>query len=96
MRSQEISTELGDLFHLDSSEITQLMHDSEQIGFVDFEKLGPNESLLFNGNLFRRDPMKKITAVLTSLPADEKLKLNESTETLKNMHVYLLSQLRVN
>lgn len=83
VRSQEISTELGDLFHLDSSEITQLMYDSEQIGFVDFEKLGPNESLLFNGNLFRRDAMKKITAVLDSLPADEQLKLNEFTEALK-------------
>ena len=83
VHSQEISTELGDLFHLDSSEITQLMHDSEQIGFVDFEKLGPNESLLFNGNLFRRDAMKKITAVLNSLSADEQSKLNEFTEALK-------------
>ncbi len=45
VRSQDISTELGDLFELDSSEIAQLLQDSEQIGFVDFEKLGPSESL---------------------------------------------------
>ncbi|ACT47142.1 hypothetical protein [Methylotenera mobilis] len=83
VRSQDISTELSDLFELDSSEIAQLMQDSEQIGFVDFEKLGPGESLLFNGNLFRRDAMKKITAVLDSLSADEQSKLNEFTEALK-------------
>jgi len=83
VRSQDISTELGDLFELDSSEIAQLLQDSEQIGFVDFEKLGPSESLLFNGNLFRRDAMKKITAVLDSLSVDEQSKLNEFTEALK-------------
>lgn len=47
VRPQEISTELGDLFELDNSEIAQLLQDSEQIGFVDFEKLGPSESLLY-------------------------------------------------
>ena len=57
--------------------------EAEQIGFVDAEKLGGNQTLLFNGNLFRRDTTQKIKAVLDSLSAAEQAKLNELTETLR-------------
>ena len=49
-----VAIELADSYQLGKAEIGQLMSDAEQIGFVDAEKLSPGETLLFNGNLFRR------------------------------------------
>jgi hypothetical protein len=50
---------------------------------VDVEKLGEKEKILFNGNLFRRETMKKIKAVLDSLSPGDQIKINEITEILK-------------
>ena len=79
----DVSGELADSYKLGKAEIGQLMLDAEQIGFVDAEKLSPAETLLFNGNLFRRETTRKIKAVLDSLTSAEQSKLNELTETLK-------------
>ncbi len=79
----EASEELSDLHHLAKTEINQVIFDSEQIGFVDVEKYGKNEKLLFNGNLFRREETKKIKSVLDSLSSREQSKLNELTTLLK-------------
>lgn len=78
-----VAVELADSYQLGKAEIGQLMSDAEQIGFVDAEKLSPGETLLFNGNLFRRETTRKIKAVLCSLTSAEQSKLNELTETLK-------------
>ena len=78
-----VAVELADSYFLGKAEIGQLMSDAEQIGFVDAEKLSPGETLLFNGNLFRRETTRKIKAVLDSLTSAEQSKLNELTETLK-------------
>ncbi|MDO9052589.1 MAG: hypothetical protein Q7U37_01450 [Gallionella sp.] len=78
-----VAAELADSYQLGKAEIGQLMSDAEQIGFVDAEKISPSETLLFNGNLFRRETTRKIKAVLDSLTSAEQLKLNELTETLK-------------
>jgi hypothetical protein len=79
----DVSKELVDLHCLCNTDIKQLLSDAEQIGFVDVEKLGKNESILFNGNLFRRDTTRKIKAVLDSLSSDEQVKLSELTDSLK-------------
>ncbi|MCI4003654.1 hypothetical protein MRO73_14005 [Dickeya dianthicola] len=79
----DVAVELADSYQLGKAEIGQLMSDAEQIGFVDAEKLSPGETLLFNGNLFRRETTRKIKAVLDSLTSAEQSKLNELTETLK-------------
>ncbi len=78
-----VAVELADSYQLGKAEIGQLMSDAEQIGFVDAEKLSPGETLLFNGNLFRRETTRKIKAVLDSLTSAEQSKLNDLTETLK-------------
>ena len=78
-----VAVKLADSYKLGKAEIGQLMSDAEQIGFVDAEKLSPGETLLFNGNLFRRETTRKIKAVLDSLTLSEQSKLNELTETLK-------------
>lgn len=81
--SGHVAEELADSYQLGKAEIGQLMSDAEQIGFVDAEKLSPGETLLFNGNLFRRETTRKIKTVLDSLTSAEQSKLNELTETLK-------------
>ena len=79
----EVSEELADLYHLPDSDITRLMNDAEQIGFIDVERLSGNEKVLFNGNLFRRDQTQKICKVLDSLSSDEQKCLIEVNETLQ-------------
>jgi hypothetical protein len=81
--ANDIASDLADTYKLATADLGQLFSDAEQIGFVDTEKLGSNQTLLFNGNLFRRDTTQKIKAVLDSLSTAEQAKLKELTETLR-------------
>lgn len=81
--ANDIASDLADKFKLARSDLGQLFSDAEQIGFVDTEKLDSNNTLLFNGNLFRRDATQKIKAVLDSLNPSEQVKLSEITEILR-------------
>jgi hypothetical protein len=81
--ANDVARDLADTYKLATADLGQLFSDAEQIGFVDTEKLGGNQTLLFNGNLFRRDTTQKIKAVLDSLSTAEQAKLNELTETLR-------------
>jgi hypothetical protein len=81
--ANDVASDLADTYKLATTDLGQLFSDAEQIGFVDTEKLGGNRTLLFNGNLFRRDTTQKIKAVLDSLSTAEQAKLNELTETLR-------------
>lgn len=85
INEEEVTEELADIYHFGQTEISQVIYDAEQIGFVDVEKIGENEKLLFNGNLFRRETTKKIKAVLDSLSAIDQANLTELTEILKKM-----------
>lgn len=82
-RQAEASELLADLHKLGKAEVGQLISDAEQIGFVDVERLGTNDLLLFNGNLFRRDTTRKIKTVLDSLSTGEQSKLHELTDALR-------------
>ena len=83
VRSQDAAMELADIHHLGRADIAQLLNDAEQIGFVDVERIGPDDTLLFNGNLFRRETTKKIKSVLGTLNNEERSKLTAFTEELK-------------
>lgn len=83
VESKQLCELISDKHHLSSAEMTQVIFDTEQIGFVDVENLGKTEKILFNGNLFRRDSATKIKAVLDSLKPNEQLALNELTAMLK-------------
>lgn len=80
---KDIASDLADTYKLATADLSQLFSEAEQIGFVDAEKLGNNQTLLFNGNLFRRDTTQKIKAVLDTLNRAEQLKLSELTERLR-------------
>lgn len=81
--SNEVSEKLSDTYKLAANEVKQLFYDSEKIGFVDVEPITKSESLIFNGNLFRRDSAIKTKAVLDSLSTQEQSALLELTEVLK-------------
>lgn len=81
--TNDVASDLADTYKLAVADLDQLFSEAEQIGFVDAEKLGSNQTLLFNGNLFRRDTTQKIKAVLDSLNATEQAQLNEFTEILR-------------
>lgn len=82
--SAGVSEKISDLFKLDRSNVSQLLYDSENIGFVDVEKISKEDKLFFNGNLFRRDDTAKIRRVLDSLTVPEQTKLNEFNEILRS------------
>ncbi|KYP11711.1 MAG: hypothetical protein A0129_05890 [Limnobacter sp. CACIAM 66H1] len=81
--AKDVASDLADTYKLATADLSQLFLEAEQIGFVDAEKIDSNQTLLFNGNLFRRDTTQKIKAILDSLSAAEQIKLNELTEALR-------------
>jgi len=85
IQSTLLSEKISDLYKLSSSEMSGVLFDSEQIGFVDAENINKNEKILFNGNLFRRDSAQKIKAVLDSLTQSEQISLNELSATLRRI-----------
>jgi hypothetical protein len=85
VQSTLLSEKISDLYQLSSSEMSGVLFDSEQIGFVDVENINKNEKILFNGNLFRRDSAQKIKAVLDSLTQNEQNSLNELSATLRKI-----------
>jgi hypothetical protein len=80
----EISTDLSDTFKIDTQNVSLLLDEAENIGFVDSENIDTNKKLYFNGNLFRRDETVKINAVLSSLSADEQMKLTAFSTMLSS------------
>lgn len=68
---------ISDSYSLSKSETDELFAQSEEWGFVDYEKLDDNSKFYFNGNLFKRDSVEKTHAVLSSLKGDERTKINE-------------------
>jgi hypothetical protein len=72
---------LSDEFHLSSKLVEDLLQRTETVGFVDAEGQN-NDKLFFNGNLFRRDNLTKVSRVLGSLSSTDLSKVNEIDEKL--------------
>lgn len=82
-KGEKILTEyISDTYRLSSTETDDLFMQAEDIGFVDYEKLDDNSKFYFNGNLFRREGVKKTNAVLSSLKAEDTRKINELDQIL--------------
>jgi hypothetical protein len=67
---------ISDEFKLSSGRTNELLERSEIIGFVDGEPSG-QDKMYFNGNLFRRDNISKVSRVLGSLSAADGKKIGE-------------------
>lgn len=67
---------ISDNYKIESKKQSDLFTQSEEVGFIDFEKL-EDDKTYFNGNLFKRDTINKTTKVLSSLSSDDSRKLSE-------------------
>lgn len=72
---------VSDEFKLPTGQAQELLIRSETVGFVDAEGRDADK-LYFNGNLFRRDNLVKVTRVLNSLSAMDQAKATELDDHL--------------
>jgi hypothetical protein len=73
---------VSDTYKMKSADAADFLSRATEIGFVDAEGDDPSNTLLFNGNLFKRDSVTKSATVLSSLSSEEQTKLTEVTEML--------------
>ena len=73
---------ISDMFQMSSVRTREFLEQSAQIGFVDVEG-HDTDKLFFNGNLFRRDNVRKVSRVLDSLDPEERNKLNDFEHKLR-------------
>ena len=71
VEQRAIAEELGDLYRLSAPERRDLVNLSKQIGFVDHE-VARDQTLLFNGSLFKRENAEKSRIILDGLSAVER------------------------
>ncbi len=83
---------LGDTYKIAKGDLSDLLAQSEAIGFVDAEELDSTRKLFFNGHLFRRDNIKKVQAVMQSLSADDTRRVAEIDGLLKKSGCVELTQ----
>lgn len=74
---KEMEEKLSDEYSLSNEETDILVKSSIEIGFVDKEYIDGEKDLLFNGNIFRRDEVKKVLKVLSSLSEADNIKYKE-------------------
>ncbi len=80
---KENATEyISDTYHIQNQETTEILQQCEQIGFFDAEDVS-GEAIYFNGNLFRREDMKKANAILHSLDSGDERRVVELVERLQ-------------
>jgi hypothetical protein len=73
---------ISDTYKIPNTKVEELLIASEQIGFVDVESVDTSRKLIFNGNLFRRDEVRKINAICSSL-SESKVKKDWSCNSYR-------------
>lgn len=76
---------VGDTYKMKSIDVEDFIRRSTEIGFIDQEGDDPSNTLLFNGNLFKKESVAKSARVLASLSTAEQSSLISITEKLKNV-----------
>lgn len=81
IRKIEIAEKIGDQHKLSTIQVNEFLNRAEEIGFVDREGES-KDSLLFNGNLFRKESVFKTERVLASLNTMEQQLFQEINQEL--------------
>ncbi|RYZ92812.1 MAG: hypothetical protein EOP06_03130 [Proteobacteria bacterium] len=82
LSDKEAIQKISDFHRISHESSNTLVKIGGEIGFFDSEKISGNESLLFNGNLFKKNEAFKISAVLSSLEANERASLSAANAQL--------------
>lgn len=77
-----VKEEISDIYWMDDSSVEDVLVRSMEIGFFDHEKISDTEELLFNGHLFRRKEVVKISKVLGALSEHEIRKMKDANTML--------------
>lgn len=77
-----LSEYISDTYKLTKTQSLNLLDDSEQVGFVDAEKLDNDDKCYFNGNLFKRKGITKTNIILSALSQEDSMKINTFNQTL--------------
>ncbi|MBL7858160.1 MAG: hypothetical protein JNM57_10775 [Cyclobacteriaceae bacterium] len=85
---------ISDSHKLSKNEVNDLLLQSEEVGFVDYEKLDDSSKFYFNGNLFRKDVVKKTNAILGSLKAEDIKKVNDVDSLLTSKGCLTLEKVK--
>lgn len=93
MRKETVEL-ISDEFSLSSQRVGELLDRSELIGFVDGEAMDGSR-MYFNGNLFRRDNITKVSRVLGSLSQGDNAKVMELEGLLQKGYVSVADAERV-
>lgn len=91
--SNEVATRISDELHISIKDTNNTLNLGCEIGFFDSEQISPQEKLLFNGNLFRKNNAKKVKIVLDSLNQAEQTKLIDANKTLEEKGCIPLSSI---
>ena len=75
---------IGDTYKISDNKVEEVLIASEQIGFIDVESIDTSRRIIFNGNLFRRNEVRKIDAICSSISEWKVRKINELNEILKS------------
>lgn len=73
---------ISDTHQLTQSETSDLIFQSEQIGFVDYENIESDLKFYFNGNLFKRNVVEKANKILSSLTSEDNRRILEFDQIL--------------
>ena len=76
---------IEDTFKISKSESSIFTQRASEIGFVDQEGDDPDNILLFNGNLFKKNNVQKTALILSSLTSQEEQSFREIIEYLKSV-----------
>ncbi len=78
---KDVKDKVSDLHKMTKKEIDDVFAQSEEIGFIDTE-IVDDEKLVFNGNLFKTDTLKKAKKVLDTLNSTERNSLQKIDEEI--------------
>lgn len=70
-----ILTQISDEYKIDKATLNDFETNIEEMGLVDVEKVDSEQTLYFNGNLFKREEANKIQNVLSTLSNSDQRKL---------------------
>jgi hypothetical protein len=73
---------ISDTHGLTQTQTSDLIFQSEQIGFVDYENIEADLKFYFNGNLFKRNVAEKANKVLSSLTSEDNRRIAEFDQIL--------------
>lgn len=76
IKSAKLKEYIGDIYHLDDKTNNKLFNQAEEIRLIDYETID-SQKTYFNGNLFKREAIKKTSKVLNSLCPDDARKVKE-------------------